>query len=252
MPTRYYFNVRHGLTVNAAARVNGITIHHGSTTSQDGIAGPIDHFLEPGENHLEVEIRTGDPSHGSAFFYAGVLALEGHAPLGQLDWPADFPSLPPPAPPFPTLQIRPFVVPDDHPKPLFTSATAEHVPPEGTDETWAPIRALQTAFERGDGAAVSELFATRAAELHRFHGLPETSPAGARAMMEAMMAGPYDMTPLLGGVVVFRECAGGRAVQLLRLDGRPAILGQCRSNPKIRFLSNPVLVRQGGVYRIVG
>jgi len=29
MSTRHYFSIRHGITVNAAVRVNGITIHHG-------------------------------------------------------------------------------------------------------------------------------------------------------------------------------------------------------------------------------
>jgi hypothetical protein len=251
MSARYYFNIRHGLTVNAAVRVNGITIHHGSTDSQDGIAGPIDHFLEPGENRLEVEIRTADPTHGSAHFYGGVLANEGDEGLAELEWPKDFPALPPPAPPFPTLQFRLFVVPADHPKPLFADAAAERVPLEGTDELWAKIHELQSAFERGDAGAIQDLYATRAAESHKYYQLDETSPAGARKMIAEMMSGPYDMLPLHGGQVVFMECAGGRAVQLLRPTGGPAFAGRSRSNPKQGYVSNPVLVRHEGVYHFV-
>lgn len=245
MPTRYSWNVRHGITVNAAVRVNGITVHHGATTSQDGITAPVDHFLQPGENLLEVELREGDPAHGSAFFYAGVLGSRDEIALAELEWPGDFP-------PLPAVQVRAFVVSADHPRPIFMDAPVERVPADGTHETWAPIRALQSAFERGDGDAVGELFTTRAAELHRFHDLPETSAAGARAMARAMVSGPYELAPLLGGLVFFRECAGGRAVQLLRLDGRPSILGRSRDNPKQQFFFNPVLVRGGGEYRIVG
>jgi hypothetical protein len=251
MPTPYYFHIKHGITVNAAVRVNGITIHHGSSSTQDGIAGPIAHLLEPGENHLEVEIRHGDPTHGSAFFFAGILLVSDDTALAKLDWPADFPALPPPAPPFPTLQIRPLVIPADHPKPLFADALVERVPLEGTDETWAPIRALYDAFERGDAHAIAELTATRAAEAHKFYDLPETTPAGAAQMASENVGGPFDMLPLYGGQVVFRECAGGRAVQLLRLDGRPALAGRCRANPKQGYLSNPVLVRRGGAYHIM-
>lgn len=251
MKPRFYFNLRHGMTVNAAVRVNGITIHQGSTTSQDGISGPVDHFLMPGENHLEVEVRGGDPSDGSAFFYAGILDAVSDAPLAQLDWPPDFPALPPPAPPYPTLQIRPFSIPDDHPKPLFFDAPVERVPFEGTPETWAPIRELHAAMERGDAAPIYGLFSTRAAEFYRFYGMAAATPAGARAAIDAMMVGPYDMLPLYRSDLAFKECGGGRAVQVLRLDGRPAIAGQCRANPKIRYMSNPVLVRHGGVYRIV-
>lgn len=251
MPARHHYNVQLGLTVNAAVRVNGITVHHGSSPTQDGITGPVDHLLSPGENHLEVEIRAGDPTHGSAHFHASIRRSVVGSIITQLDWPADFPALPPPAPPYPTLQVRPFLMSEDHPRPLFADAPAERVPLEGTDETWAPIRALQAAFERGDAAAVQELLSTRVAEAHRFYDLPLTSPAGAQAAIGARMAAPYDMLPLYGGHVVFIECAGGRAVQLLRLDGRPAIAGQSRADPKLRFLSNPVLVRQGGVYRIV-
>jgi hypothetical protein len=270
MPTRYYWHVRHGLTVNAAVRLNGITLHHGSTTSQDGITAPVDHFLQPGENVLEVEIRTADPTSGSAFFYAGILGSRDEIARVELSWPEDFPALPPPVPPFPTLQARPFVMPADHPRPVFMDAREERVPAEGTDETWAPIRALHAAFERGDADEVADLFASRAAELHRFHELADTTPAGARAMAQAMVSGAYEMAPLtmgpqaapnpaspsappiLGGAVYFRECAGGRAVQLLTHDGRPSILGRSRENPKQRFFFNPVLVREGGVYRIFG
>lgn len=251
MGARYYFNIRHGLTVNAAVRVNGFTLHHGSTGSQDGIAGPLDHLLLPGENRLEVEIRAADPTHGSAHFYGGALANEGDVPLAELSWPEDFPALPPPAPPFPTLQARPFLVPADHPKPLFTDAPAERVPLEGTDELWAKVRELHGAFERGDAGAVQQLYATRAAEAHKFYALDDTTPAGAARMIAEGMTGPYDMLPLYGGQVVFMECAGGRAVQLLRLDGRPAIAGRCRTNPRQGYLSNPVLVRHEGVYHFV-
>lgn len=251
MSARYYYNIRHGLTVDAAVRVNGITIHHGMTSTQDGIAGPIDHFLEPGENELVVEIRTADPSHESAHFYAGILANAGDAPFAELKWPSDFPTLPPPAPPYPTLQIRPFLVPADHPRPLFADAPAERVPIEGTDELWVAVRELHAAFERGDADAIADLYATRAAEAHRFYGLPETTPDGARRMIAEVMTGPYDMLPLHGGQVVFTSCAGGRAVQLLRLDGRPALLGRCRANPRQGYLSNPVLVRLDGLYRFV-
>lgn len=252
MPARYHYHIRHGLTVNVAVRVNGFTVHHGSTDSQDGIAGPIDHFLEPGENRLEVEIRTADPTDGQAHFYAGVLANEGDVPLAEIEWPNDFPELPPPAPPFPTLQFRLFTVPDDHPKPLFSDALSETVPLDGTDETWAPVRALHAAFERGDAAAIGELLSTRVEEAHKFYALPDTTPAGAsRLVAEGMAAGGYDMLPIFGGQVVFLECAGGRAVQLLRLDGRPAIFGRCRANPKQAYISNPVLVRHEGVYRFI-
>lgn len=251
MSTRHYFSIRHGITVNAAVRVNGITIHQGSQSTQDGITGPVDHLLAPGDNHLEVEIRDGDPLDGSAFFHAAILDGADDSVITELHWPADFPALPEPAPPYPTLQVRPFLVDADHRKPLFVDAPVERVPLEGNDETWAPIRALHSAFERGDAGAVQDLYATRVSELHRFYDLPETSPAGSAAMIQAMMSGPYDMLPLLGGGLIFRECAGGRAVQVLRLDSRPAIAGQRRDNPKVRHMINPVLVRQGGVYRIL-
>lgn len=253
MPAKYHYHIKHGRSVNAAVRVNGITIHHGTTGgTQDGLAGPIDHFLEPGENRLEVEIRTADPSDEQAHFYAGLLANEGDAPLAELEWPKDFPPLPEPAPPFPTLQFRLCVVPGDHPKPLFSDAKRERVPLDGTDETWAPVRALHDAFERGDAAAIGDLLSTRVSEAHKFYALPETTAAGARQLVaEGMAGGGYDMLPILGGQVVFMECAGGRAVQLLRPDGRPAIFGRCRANPKQAYLSNPVLVRHEGVYRFI-
>lgn len=251
MPARYYYNIRHGLSVHAAVRVNGITIHHGSTETQDGIAGPIDHFLEPGENRLEVEIRTADPTNGMAHFYAGILANDGDVPLAELKWPADFPALPPPAPPFPTLAARVALVPPTHPKPLFSDARAEDVPLEGTDELWAKARELKEAFERGDGAKIADLYATRAAEAHKFYEIEETTPEGVRKMIAEMMTSPYDMLPLQGGQVVFVSCAGGRAVQLLRLDGRPAICGRSRANPKQGYLSSPVLVRRDGAYCFV-
>ena len=253
MPARYYYHIRHGLTVNAAVRVNGITIHHGATGgTQDGLAAPIDHFLEPGENRLEVEIRTADPTDGQAHFAAGIYANEGDVQLAELSWPGDFPAPPDPAPAFPTLQFRLFAVPGDHPKPLFTEARRETVPLDGTDETWAPVRALHDAFERGDAGAIGDLLSERVSEAHKFYDLPETTPGGSRQMVaEGMAGGGYDMLPLYGGQVVFMECAGGRAVQLLRLDGRPAIFGRCRSNPKQAYVSNPVLVRHEGVYRFI-
>lgn len=251
MPARYHHHIRLGITVTAAVRVNGFTLLQGSSDSQDGIVGPIDHFLEPGENRLEVQIRSADPTHPSAHFYAGVLANEGDTPLAELSWPADFPALPAPAPPFPTLQFRLFAVPGDHPEPLFTKAAAESVPLEGTDELWKVVRELHGAFERGDAGAIADLYATRAAEAHRFYALPETTPDGARQMIGEMMTGPYEMAPLHGGQVVFMECAGGRAVQILRTDGRPAIMGRSRENPRQGYVSSPVLVRKDGVYRFV-
>jgi hypothetical protein len=253
MPARYHYHISHGRSVSCAVRVNGITIHHGATEgTQDGLAGPIDHFLEPGENRLEVDIRLADPGDEQAHFYAGVFANEGDVPLALLEWPKDFPPLPEPAPPFPTLQLRLFAVPDDHPKPLFSDARAERVPLDGTDETWAPVRALHAAFERGDAGTIGDLLSMRVLEAHKFYDLPETTEAGARQLVaEGMAGGPYDMLPLYGGQVVFQECAGGRAVQLIRPDGRPAIFGRCRANPKQAYISNPVLVRHQGAYRFI-
>lgn len=250
MGTRYYYNIRHGLTVQAIVRLNGIVVHQGSANFQNGISGRVDHFLTPGDNELEVDILGGDIRHESAFFYAGILRADD-SPLAVLDWPADFPVNEFAASPFPLRQMRRFSIATDHPVPLLFQAPIEIVPPEGTTAAWAPVKELFAALERGDAAPIYDLFATRAAEFHRFYALGEASPAGSRQLIDSMMAGPYDMLPLQGSDVFFRPCAAGRGAQLLRLDGRPAIAGQCRTNPKIRYTSNPVLVRIGKEYRIV-
>lgn len=248
---RLYFNVRQGDTLDPVVRVNGFTIHHGRSTSQDGISGPLDHLLAPGENDLEVDVLAADPGHPGAYFHASVLHAVDESPAAQLDWPRDFPALPPPAPPFPLIQRRTFMVGEDHPRPLFASALVEDVPPEGTDETWAPVRALHAALERGEAAPIVDLFATRSAEWGRFYAGPHTSMAALREEAAANVPGPYAMAPIGRGDVVFRRCAGGRAVQLVRVGDGPAISGQCVANPKLRYRADPILVRDGGVYRIV-
>lgn len=250
MGTRYYYNIRHGLTVDPVVRLNGVVIRQGTTTSQDGISGPVDHFLRPGANELEVEIRAGERGHGSAFFYAGILRIDDTV-VAQLAWPADYPIPEPPIPMYPVIRSRSFTVPEDHPKPLLWDAQVEDVPLTGTEEMWAPIRALHEALARGTPEPIYELFATRGAEFYRFYGSREGTPSGLRERVNSMMAGPYDMLPLRSGEVTFHACAEGRGVQVLRRDGLPAIAGQCRTNPKIRYISNPVLVRHGGVFQII-
>jgi len=250
MGTRFFYNIRHGLTVDPIIRLNGVVIRQGTTTSQDGISGPVDHFLRPGENDLEVEIRAGERGHGGAFLYAGILRIDDSV-AAEIAWPGDFPVPESPIPLYPAIQLREFTVPDDHPRPLLWQGEVENVPIGGTDELWEPIRALHGALERGEPDPIYGLFATRGAEFHRFYGSPEGTPAGLRQRVNSMMAGPYDMLPLPRHEIVFRSCAEGRGVQVLRRDGLPAIAGQCRTNPKIRYISNPVLVRHGGVFHIV-
>jgi len=249
--TRYNFLIRQGATVNPDVKLNGVSIHRGSSVTQNGISGPVDHFLMPGDgNVLEVDMRYADPLDPATHFDVSIRRIEDDSVIAALEWPGDFPALPPPAPPFPSIQLRTFSLPTDHPKPLFMSAPVERVQLEGTDETWKPVKELHAAMSRGDAVPIHDLFATRAQEFLRFHSLPDATPGGARAMIDAMMIGPYDLLPLDQGLV-FREVAGGRGVQLIRLDDRPALAGICRTNPDYKYVSNPVLVRHEGAYRIV-
>jgi hypothetical protein len=252
MATRYLYNLHIGTAIDAAVRLNGVTVRKGTSDSQDGISGAADHLLQPGRNEIEVEIFSADRTTGTAYILARVLRTVEQDTLAEIDWRSTDPGPLPPSPPFPILRTATFELPEDHPPPPWDGAAVEEMPADGTPEAWRPVRELHGGMTRGDEAAVQSSLAPRAAEYHRIHGTPEAAPGPSRQIISQMMVGPYEMAPIGPADLEFRQVAGGRAVQVLRRGPGSAIAGHAVGAPKIAYVSDPLLVRRDGLWQIVG
>lgn len=245
----YYTEVRQGRGTTILAAVNGFPLARRSTMQFDTISSSGDHFLMPGENTLSLSIFENIEAHlGVAKVLTG--RFDSEVPLCMVVFQEDLPPESLLNLVYPVRLEKRFVVPDDHPRPIFQDASPVDVPVEGTPEMMAPLAALHGALQAGDAEGVYGALELKSAELYRFHRAEATSPAALRQATAERVRGPYDMTPLESRDLVFEPAANRRAVTVRRRAGGPVIAGRPRGEGP-PFANDPVLVRHEGRYRIL-
>lgn len=190
---------------------------------------PPDHWMMPGPNVLTLEVKRGVVGPETAID-AVVWQADTKAHLAELRWPRDFTTDP--------LELahgggprntmaKPFVLPDDHPRPIYMDAPVRDVPLRGDDATWAPIRAFHDAFLRGDKEGVREGLSLRVEVWNRAYQSKNSDPAAVQAELDKNVPAPFKMLPLEPEATVFEPIAAGRMLRVRRLDRIPLIAGQC-------------------------
>lgn len=232
MLSRYGFVVAQSGGTRVVASVNGIPLRDTTMPLEraKNSTNALDHWVMPGPNVVTLEVPSGVVRPDTSINVTVWDAVEKTYPA-EIHWPRDFTNGDPAlleqgAGPRQSVSL-PFVIPDDHARPLYMDAPARAVSPAGDDDTWAPILAFHSAFERGDREGVIEGLSLRASEWTRHYQSKMSEPGTVRALVDKQVPGPYRMLPLVRGATVFEPIAAGRMLRVRRLDGLPLIAGKC-------------------------
>jgi len=253
----YYLCIRHGLTVNARVGLNGFLQESGTSSTHRTVTTPVDRFIVPGENVLDVEILLADTKHSGAYFEAFIGKYDSpEERVALFDWlypdggPRATSTADRPALIVPMARAVPFVVPPDHPRPVWLDAAKENVPTDGSAELRAPIRALEDALEAGNVDGVVNALSLRSAEYTRMERFEETKPAAARAAIAQNVRAPFKVDRARDDDLVFTPIASGRAVRVTRRGGGNAIDAIRTDDPEVTYQASPLLVRHEGRYQL--
>jgi len=254
LPVPHDFNIKHSPGLIARIAVNEIPFYRKQVDLFDGVSGPCNHLLVPGENKVSLlitEIPERQKPDWIWNFEFSVIRVTDKVVISKARWPELKAEHPAEEQSLPIYHAIKFNYDPDAPEPVWMNAPRESIPVEGTPELHEAVRRLHSAYERGDVDDFLGAFQVKMDEHRKFYGLvPEVAPAAAREHCKRQLEMPWDVDPYDPSQVVFESRANGRVAFVSRKDGVPPVRARHKTDERKAWGSNLLLTRVAGRWQI--
>lgn len=253
----YAFRLRQGPRTLVRVSFNDLPVMRQPSRDGKDDLRPASHLLVPGKNTMRLEVWEGPPSEDSPSIQGIVdLALyeiESEQCLAQILWPqaaierglAESERMP-------FRHEVELEIPATHPPPVYAEAAREEVPPNGTPGQREAVQRLHEALVREDASAFLSENRLKLAENRRYYGAtPGNDDEAIRRSYAARFARRLAVEPLDDKVMRFEPRADSRACYVTRTDGKPVLHAAIVGEPALSFSSDPVFVKNEGVWTLL-
>lgn len=254
---RYGFRVRQGPKTIARVSFNDLPAFREASRDFRDTGRAADHLLVPGENVMRLEVWEGPPSLDSpevqGIVDVTISDAETETALARIAWPALAMSMGQTHGQleFPFSHTERFEIPLDHPKPIYDEQPPEIIPERGTPDLRAALERLHGTLDKQDARGFVSESRLKLDENRRFYGASDdNAPEGVTRAYEGRFSRKLRVEPLDDELIRFESRAKGRVAYATRTDGRPVIHAEVVADPGQAFSSNPLFVKQAGVWTL--